>query len=160
MKLSDHEIRENTLRRELEDVMILPPHDPLDWHLQAVCGQQTWSAETPEEAREIADTWFSEVELRKGAIRQTPGEAAAADVCWTCPVRKDCLKYACDTEQEHGTWGGLPIRRIVEGKHDYEALVTEENPFDTTDTNSPYYRPRLQKGRGRPRKIDTNQAAA
>lgn len=160
MKLSSLEIYENTLRREMEDVMDLPPHDPLDWHLKALCGNQTWAEDDPDKQQAIADTWFAEVELRKGAIRQTPGEAEAADTCWTCPVRRECLKFACDTLQEHGTWGGQPIRKIVEAKHDYETLVEEPNPFDTTDTDSQYYRPRLQRGRGRPRKINPNQAAA
>lgn len=154
MALEQFEIRENTIRREMDDVMELPPHDPTDWHEDALCRKLTKAAPDKETKRKTADIWFSEVEMRNAkTIRQTPGEAAAADICFECPVRKACLKYACDTEQEHGTWGGLPIRRIVEGKHDFEALVEEPNPFDTDDTDSHYNRQRLQKGAGRPRKI-------
>lgn len=153
MALEQFEIRENTIRREMEDVMDLPPHDPIDWHEDALCRKLTKAAETKEEKRKTADIWFSEVEIRKGSIRQTPGEAQAADICFECPVRKACLKYACDTEQEHGTWGGLPLRKLVEGKHDYDALVEETNPFDTDDITSEFYRPRLQRRAGRPRKI-------
>jgi WhiB family redox-sensing transcriptional regulator len=41
------------------------------------------------------------------------GSSRAADyepaktICASCPVRNDCLRYALDTDEEHGVWGGL-----------------------------------------------------
>ena len=32
---------------------------------------------------------------------------AAKAVCARCLVREDCLRYALDTAQQHGVWGGL-----------------------------------------------------
>jgi WhiB family redox-sensing transcriptional regulator len=33
--------------------------------------------------------------------------AAAKAVCARCPVRGECLKWAIDTAQDAGVWGGL-----------------------------------------------------
>jgi WhiB family transcriptional regulator, redox-sensing transcriptional regulator len=38
------------------------------------------------------------------AMRQA--EKAKA-VCADCPVRRDCLEWAIETDQPHGVWGGL-----------------------------------------------------
>ena len=32
--------------------------------------------------------------------------AAAKAVCGGCPVRAECLRYAMQTAQDHGIWGG------------------------------------------------------
>ncbi len=42
---------------------------------------------------------------------------AAKRVCASCPVIRDCFKYAIDTEQEFGVWGGVDftIRRTDKG---------------------------------------------
>ncbi len=32
--------------------------------------------------------------------------AAAKAVCRGCPVRAECLRYAMQTAQDHGIWGG------------------------------------------------------
>lgn len=32
---------------------------------------------------------------------------AAKAVCARCLVREECLRYALDTAQDHGVWGGL-----------------------------------------------------
>ena len=34
-------------------------------------------------------------------------EAAAKAVCRTCPVIRPCLRYALDTPERYGVWGGL-----------------------------------------------------
>lgn len=34
-------------------------------------------------------------------------EAVAKEICARCPVREDCLEYALDVREAHGTWGGL-----------------------------------------------------
>ena len=33
--------------------------------------------------------------------------AQAKAICAACPVRRDCLAFALQTEQAHGIWGGL-----------------------------------------------------
>lgn len=153
-----HTAEENQLRRELERLMTLPPHDNTGWHSQSVCGQMTVAAETPEERRKTADLWFSET---IDGITHTPREAEAAELCWTCPVRRKCLKYACDTEQEHGTWGGIPSAMLKAHEFKLVDLLEEKNPFLTDDIYSPYHKDRLRY-RGRPKKINPNpdQAAA
>lgn len=35
------------------------------------------------------------------------GPVAVVEVCGRCPVRAECLRYAVDTGQVHGVWGGL-----------------------------------------------------
>lgn len=30
----------------------------------------------------------------------------AKKICEECPVRKECLQYALETESQHGVWGG------------------------------------------------------
>ena len=32
---------------------------------------------------------------------------AAKAICRSCPVRKDCLAFAVETNQESGVWGGM-----------------------------------------------------
>jgi len=41
---------------------------------------------------------------------------AAKNLCFSCPVRKDCVKYALEKKQIWGVWGGRDeneIRRIL-----------------------------------------------
>ena len=43
---------------------------------------------------------------------------AAKAVCATCPVRDDCLRFALETNQEDGVWGGrdeIERRRLRRG---------------------------------------------
>ena len=37
--------------------------------------------------------------------------AEAADVCFGCPVRRDCLAHALAIGERHGIWGGLTPRQ-------------------------------------------------
>lgn len=34
----------------------------------------------------------------------------AVSICHRCPVRNDCLRYALDTGQGYGIWGGMSER--------------------------------------------------
>lgn len=40
---------------------------------------------------------------------ETSAEAKA--LCASCPVREPCLKFALETGQEHGYWGGASERK-------------------------------------------------
>jgi WhiB family redox-sensing transcriptional regulator len=37
----------------------------------------------------------------------------AKKVCGTCPVIEDCLKFAIETEQKFGVWGGLSEEELA-----------------------------------------------
>lgn len=50
-----------------------------------------------------SDLWFPE---RGASIDE------ARDICWSCPVRLDCLQYALDHREIHGVWGGLSQRQL------------------------------------------------
>lgn len=53
-----------------------------------------------------------------------PQIAEAVAVCWTCPVRETCLRYALDNGITEGVWGGLPEdeRRSLKRREDRERL--------------------------------------
>ncbi|MFD4740570.1 WhiB family transcriptional regulator [Streptomyces virginiae] len=36
--------------------------------------------------------------------------AVAKRICFTCPVRRDCLDYALTNGEQHGIWGGTSER--------------------------------------------------
>jgi hypothetical protein len=59
------------------------------WMDDAACAQ-------PEHAH-IKKYWFSKVPKEK---------YAAKNLCYTCPVRSQCLKWALENKQIHGVWGG------------------------------------------------------
>ena len=57
------------------------------------------------------------------AVEQT---RRAIAVCTTCPVRIDCLRWALDTSQDAGVWGGLDEesrRDIRRGRRRAEAAA-------------------------------------
>jgi WhiB family redox-sensing transcriptional regulator len=66
----------------------MPPYKPLAWFEDAAC-----TSADP-------DAWWP---AKGAAIR------AAVRVCEGCPVRAPCLKYALDTNQKDGIWGGLSV---------------------------------------------------
>jgi WhiB family transcriptional regulator, redox-sensing transcriptional regulator len=49
-----------------------------------------------------ADLFFP-LRRSRGAMEQI---RAAKSVCWSCQVRETCLRYALETNQEAGIWGG------------------------------------------------------
>ncbi|WP_423923750.1 WhiB family transcriptional regulator [Candidatus Poriferisodalis sp.] len=58
------------------------------------------------------DSWRADAAC-KGADTSTfyigPGKSphAALTVCDRCEVRRECLQYALDNEEDYGIWGGL-----------------------------------------------------
>lgn len=99
------------------------PEDPIDWRNEALCS----SGDPP------PDDWFAP----EGSLEASD----AADKCFECPIRKQCLKWASDSKQQHGIWGGIPASvRTHPGRnikaHDYETLVELDNPYLTSNERS------------------------
>jgi hypothetical protein len=78
----------------------------------------------------------------------------AKDVCFTCPVRVQCLEFALETEERYGIWGGLsrierdycaelmkrgiPTIMAIEQAQDFRKLKRELgiDPFDNLETDA------------------------
>lgn len=83
----------------------------------------------------------------------TKPSARAADYCFECPIRLQCLKFACASGERHGTWGGIP-ENIRAGKgeghdrnisaYDYPALADLPNVYDVKSRKYRYHRDRLK----------------
>lgn len=83
----------------------------------------------------------------------TQPSASAADICFSCPIRLQCLKFACASGERHGTWGGIP-ENIRAGKgeghdrdisaYDYDRLALLDNVYDVTSRKFRYHRDRLK----------------
>jgi hypothetical protein len=83
----------------------------------------------------------------------TQPSAVAADHCFSCPIRLDCLKYACASGERHGMWGGVP-ENIRAGKgegadrdisaYDYPALAELDNVYNVVSKKFRYHRDRLK----------------
>ncbi|MDI6630176.1 MAG: WhiB family transcriptional regulator [Rhodococcus sp. (in: high G+C Gram-positive bacteria)] len=76
-----------------------PTADVWDWQLQASCRDHS------------TRTFFPPRDLRERS--RTRAEEAAKQICRPCPVRGECLRYALDSGEPYGVWGGLtPIERF------------------------------------------------
>lgn len=92
-----------------------------DWRQEALC-----AAPDP-------DDWYADEHTLTASI--------AAGVCFSCPVRKECLKEACDNKEIYGIWGGLPASmRLQKGRvHNFLKLVDLPDPYETMDGTSPFH---------------------
>jgi len=75
------------------------PADELEWQRQAACARP--------ENKTMIDYFFSK-EFNK--------KYAAKNLCFSCPVRAQCLKWALEHKQIWGVWGGkdeVEIRRAL-----------------------------------------------
>ena len=78
--------------------MWIPAKD-LKWQKEALCSQP--------EYREAVDWFFS---------REPKEKYAAKNICFSCPVRKQCLQWALEHRQIWGIWGGkdeVEMRRAL-----------------------------------------------
>jgi hypothetical protein len=83
----------------------------------------------------------------------TKPSAKAADYCFECPIRLQCLKFACVSGERYGTWGGIP-ENIRAGKgeghdrnisaYDFEKLKDMENVYNVSSKKYRYHRDRLK----------------
>lgn len=83
----------------------------------------------------------------------TQPAASAADVCYECPIRLACLKFACVSGERYGTYGGIPENmRAGKGEgygqpikaYDYETLSKLKNVYDVVSRRFRYHRSRLK----------------
>jgi WhiB family redox-sensing transcriptional regulator len=89
-----------------------------DWHDEAECAK-------PKNKR-IAKLFFSNVPSEKYEAR---------NLCFTCPVRKECLKWALEHKEIWGVWGGkdeAEIRRALSVSHTGQEIRRQRFP------NCPY----------------------
>lgn len=104
------------------------------WRDEALCAKKI------KESPYFLDLWFQEEQSLDAAI--------ATSVCFTCPVRQECLKKACETRETEGIWGGQPSSiRLKKGRvHNYLKLVNLPDPYETTDDKSRFHINNLGKG--------------
>lgn len=75
------------------------PADNTYWHRKALCNKP--------ENRKYKDWFFSSDQKEK---------YAAKNMCYSCPVRKECIQWALENRQIWGVWGGkdeLDLRRAL-----------------------------------------------
>lgn len=73
----------------------------LSWERSIDWDQHAWRALAA--CRDSAPDLFFPIGATGLAIDQIE---AARDVCLGCPVRRECLEFALETNQEAGVWGG------------------------------------------------------
>lgn len=110
----------------------------VDWE-QALCAKKVTSGEVDK------NLWH--------CPGDTKPSAQAADICFECPIRKQCLEFACASGERYGIWGGIPenIRSGAGAGHDrnisaydYDALATMANVYDVESKKFRYHRDRLK----------------
>lgn len=83
----------------------------------------------------------------------TKPSAQAADICFECPIRLQCLQFACASGERYGIWGGIPenIRSGAGAGHDrnisaydYDSLATLTNVYNVDSKKFRYHRERLK----------------
>jgi WhiB family redox-sensing transcriptional regulator len=68
------------------------PHTP-DWRVRAAC-------------RDVDPEIFFPIAAERGASSRHPDVRPAVTICRRCPVEGACLRWAVDTGQRWGVWGG------------------------------------------------------
>jgi Transcription factor WhiB len=69
--------------------------DSPEWHEDAECAKP------------------SNKDLQKNFFANKPAQQnEALKLCAACPVKNDCLKWALETKQNWGIWGGLNYKKI------------------------------------------------
>lgn len=69
-------------------------------------GDQQWRGDSlcsKKENEELIDLFFSEELEDKHKVK---------NLCFSCPVRKDCIKYALESKEIWGVWGGRDENEI------------------------------------------------
>jgi len=61
------------------------------------------------------DDWFPDTPGTRN-----PSAARAIDICRSCPVSHDCLRYAQNRPEPHGIWGGMTAQQRLGRRRSYE----------------------------------------
>lgn len=79
----------------MADVTRLPPPitEYWEWQIRSAC-------------RGLDTTVFFHSQHERGPAREQRIERAKR-VCFSCPVMLECRRYALDTREPYGIWGGL-----------------------------------------------------
>jgi WhiB family redox-sensing transcriptional regulator len=67
---------------------------------------ETWEWQMQGACRDADPTWFFHPEGERGASRARREERAKM-ICSTCPVLMQCRRWALETQETYGIWGGL-----------------------------------------------------
>lgn len=114
-----------------------PTADVWDWQLKAGCRDHS------------TRTFFPPHRLR-GRSRAR-AEDAAKRICQPCPVRDQCLRYALESGEPYGVWGGLtPIERFRVRSPSQSASPVER--AEEPNTQSQGVRPFAPHSIGMPRR--------
>lgn len=90
--------------------------EDIGWHSRARCAENT------EEAKAIKPFFFSAA---------ADEQQRARTFCFGCSVRSECLKWALDTKQLWGVWGGRTeddIRRALSVSHTGQEIRRRRSP--------------------------------
>jgi WhiB family transcriptional regulator, redox-sensing transcriptional regulator len=79
-------------------------------------------------------------------------EERAKAICARCPVQAECLRFALDTSQVHGVWGGLGERELARLRRG--GLAASSRPLARTPGTGRVTR------RRRPQRVPGQHAAA
>lgn len=78
----------------------LPPMTVDGQELPGLCSPD--SAFTNEHmVRAMVDMFYADEEEEPDKVVQ------AKAICWSCPIRQECLTRAMERKEEYGIWGGL-----------------------------------------------------
>ena len=77
------------------------------WSTHAACGQIDHNGNTIHDP----DLWFPHRNETRARLDE------ARSICWSCPVREQCLQFAIDTSQTHGIWGGMTYRQRLKERY-------------------------------------------
>lgn len=88
----------------------------VSWHSRARCADKT------DEAKSMKELFFSS---------ELDDQQRAQNFCFGCDVRSECLKWALDTKQLWGVWGGRTeddIRRALSVSHTGQEIRRRRSP--------------------------------
>jgi WhiB family redox-sensing transcriptional regulator len=73
---------------------------------------ELWKEEAA--CRKLKMTSSERAEFMHPLSRRKDAISKVKAVCEDCPVRKECLEYALETNQRKGVWGGTSERQRLE----------------------------------------------
>jgi hypothetical protein len=106
----------------------LTPEPGRAWILQAVCATDAYV--------DRRDLWFPK-ESSEAASRE------ARKICWGCPVIEECARWAFETRQAFGVWGGIDARdrRAMLRKRGVRLIADPDEPEPEPEPESRPARP-------------------